>query len=314
MKRNRFLALALCMVLLTALLAGCSSASHAAGSAYKVEGAYETSAAYSAEAPYEAAMDAMAANGAVTEELPQNRKWIITGNMTVETEELDVLLSGMRQSIAQLGGYVESQDVSNGGGYSGRRTRYASLTARIPSDKVDDFTQFVEYSGNVTYNSRSVQDVTLSYVDTESRVLALQTEQTRLLELLAKAENMSDLLEIEARLSDVRYELERYTSQLKGLDNQIDYATIYISVNEVKEYTPVAEPTFGERISKGLSDNIKGLVDALEDFTVWFITSLPSLLFAAVIITLIVVVCIRISRRRKAKRIAKAMQQNQAQK
>lgn len=84
--------------------------------------------------------------------------------------------------------------------------------------------------GNVTQKNESVEDVTLQYVDVESRKKALETEQERLMELLSSAENMEDLLAIESKLSEVRYELENYGSQLRMLDNQIDYSTVNVDV------------------------------------------------------------------------------------
>lgn len=75
-----------------------------------------------------------------------------------------------------------------------------------------------------------------------SRITALETEESRLLELLAAAANMSDLLEIESRLTEVRTELEKVKSQLRIYENQVSYGTIYLTVSEVKEYTVVEEP------------------------------------------------------------------------
>ena len=65
-----------------------------------------------------------------------------------------------------------------------------------------------------------MDDVTLRYVDVDSHKKALETEQERLLALLEKAENVEDIITIENRLSDVRYELENYESQIRLLDNQ----------------------------------------------------------------------------------------------
>ena len=55
----------------------------------------------------------------------------------------------------------------------------------------------------------------------------------------------------------MRYELENRASQLRLYDNQVDYATIYLSIDEVQEYTPVEEPTVWERISGGFVSSIK---------------------------------------------------------
>ena len=89
---------------------------------------------------------------------------------------------------------------------------------------------------------------------------------------------MTDLLEIEARLTDVRYELENYASQLRLYDNQIDYATIYLNISEVQEYTPVEEPTFFERIRNTFSDALEGLGDGIVNVTVFLVGNSPYLL------------------------------------
>ena len=116
-----------------------------------------------------------------------------------------------------------------------------------------------------------------------SRVTALETEEARLLELLAQAETMEDLLTIEARLTDVRYELENYTSQLRLYDNQIDYATIYLYIEEVQEYTPVEEPGFFKRIQTTFSDALEGLGDGIVNITVFLVGNSPYILvFCAV--------------------------------
>ena len=151
---------------------------------------------------------------------------------------------------------------------------------------------------NITRQIKSLEDVTLNYVATESRLKALETEESRLLELLAQAENMTDLLEIEGRLAEVRYEIENYASQKRLYDNQIDYATVYLSIEEVKEYTPVEEPTLWERISKGFTDNLKGVGEDLLDVLVWFIVSLPYLVVFAIVIILAAKISKPLRRRR----------------
>lgn len=224
-------------------------------------------------------------------QVPDNRKWIITVDMSVETENLEDLQAALAERIEGLEGYIEDQSVYNGSSYASHRYRNANLTVRIPADRVDQFTSEVDGLANVVSNNLRREDVTLNYVATESKVTALQTEEARLLELLAEAETMADLLEIEARLSDVRYELESYTSQLRTLDNQINYATIYLFIEEVQEYTPVEEPTLWERITGGFSDSLEGLGESLQDLLVFGIISVPYLLVyggAALILFLLV--------------------------
>ncbi len=271
-----------------------------------------------AEAPMEAEemgggyayTETTASNGSLASEssstatAPTQRKWIITMDISAETEDLDALLETLRREIADLGGYVEDQNIYNGSAYASRRYRSASLTVRIPAADVDKFADNMAGMANVVRSNKSLEDITLTYVSTESRVKALETEQERLLELLAQAENMSDLLEIEARLTDVRYELESYTSRLRVYDNQVDYATVYLDLEEVQEYTPVAERTVWQRITEDFAANLESLGDDLVDIFVWFVVSLPYLVVWAAVITAAVFL-IRKLRRRKPIKAAK---------
>ena len=288
-----------CLLLALTLLLGLT----ACGGASKSESmVYMESAA---AAPMEGAANdvALKASGSTASaSVPQGRKWIITVDMSVETDDLEVLQEALTQKIEGMDGYIEDQSIYNGSAYANRRYRNANLTVRIPADRINSFTEEVSEVSNVVSNNLRREDVTLTYVATESKVTALKTEEIRLLELLAQAETMSDLLEIEARLSDVRYELESYTTQLRTLDNQIDYATVYLFIEEVQEYTPVEEPSLWERITKGFSDSVKGLAEGTVDLLVWLITSSPYLMVFGVISILAVLLTKRvrkINRKRK---------------
>ena len=304
MKKNRIIAFALTLILAASILAGCGAKSQST-----MEYAVYADNAIAAEAPAamkeEAAMDrgALAAGGNYgIAQVPENRKWIITVNLNAETDDLDALTAALNEKISQLGGYVEDQHVYNGSTYSSsRRYRNASWTVRIPAADVDQFTQDVSAVANVVSNSKSLQDITLSYTTTENRLKALTTEETRLLELLAQAENMSDLLEIESRLTEVRYELENYGSQLKLYDNQVDYATIYLSISEVQEYTPVEEPTFLERITKGFTNSLKGVGEGAVDVVVFIIANLPYLVVYGLILFAAVKLIVRYRRSKPAR-------------
>lgn len=304
MKKMTAILVTLCM--LAALLAGCGGAS-------KSTQAFDAAAAAPAEAANGAYYDmesAKSEDGGLTGDtdstvLPEGRKWIITVNMSAETEDLDALMEALNGKISGLGGYVEDQDSYNGSMYSSRRYRSASLTVRIPAQRVDEFTEEMSGIANVVSTNLSREDITLSYVATESRVKALQTEEARLLELMEQAETMADLLEIESRLTDVRYELENRASQLRLYDNQVDYATIYLSIDEVQEYTPVEEPTVWERISGGFVSSVKGVGNGLLDLLVWVLAKSPYLVILGGVTAGVVVLIKKRKTRRAAKKAAK---------
>ena len=300
---KKYLSIVLCLLLAAALLTGCGSSKSSSAQSYDMEYAVESSAVMADSAS--GALNGSAADTGSTV-LPESRKWIVTVNLTAETDDLDALRSALDEKIAAFQGYVEDLSAYNGSTYSsGRRYRSANLTIRIPADQVDAFLQDVGGIANIVRQNKSIEDVTLSYVATESRLKALETEEARLLELLSQAENMSDLLEIEERLSEVRYELENYASQKRLYDNQIDYATVYLAIEEVQEYTPVEEPTLWERIRDGFKDNLESVGEGLLDVLVWFIVSIPTLVVLAIVVLIVVLTVKRIRRRRAAKKAAK---------
>lgn len=300
---KKFVSLTLAVLMVLSLLSGCggsSMAKDAAAPAARQEMAEE--------APMMMASGSMTNDmaGEVGQSVPNTeQKLIKTIRMETETEDLDALLPQINAKISALGGYVENQELYNGSSYSSYRHRSASLTVRIPAEQLDSFTEDVKGVSNVVSYNESTENVTLRYVSTESRMKALEVEQERLLELLSKAENMSDLLEIEARLTDVRYELENVTSQLRVLANQVDYATVHLYISQVKAYTETEEQTVWQRIGSGFKENLKDMGENLTDFFVWIVTYSPQLILWAVVIA----VAVTVLRKKIAKRKAKKAEQ-----
>ena len=235
---------------------------------------------------------------------PVERKLIRNVSMNLETREFDALTKSISDAVTFFGGYMEQADVSGNSLYwsDERSSRYSNITARIPENKLDAFLTEVSSQGNVTYKNESVQDVTLQYTDITSRKKTLQMEQERLWELLEKAESVDAVIALEARLSEVRYQLESIESQLRTLDNQIVYSTVYLSIQEVQVLTSTDPDTIPVRIQKGLSRSFNTLKISSVDFLVWFISSLPILAVFAVLVFIAVIILKKPLKRRKTRK------------
>ena len=323
-KKNRngktaALILAGCMAL--SMLAGCgSSRSQSYDSAYKsssvnsaaAEAAYADDAYYDSydyEESYDMAMydngSAAGASSITTENAStSNRKLIRNASLTVETKEFDALLISLDERIKSLGGYVENMSGNYGSRYSSYRSgKSAYITARIPADKLDGFIGAVGEEANITNKSESVTDVTLDYVDMESHKKMLKEEQDRLLEFLEQAETIEDIITIEDRLAEVRYQLESMESQLRTYDNKIDYSTVTIDVREVIDYTVVVEEekTPVERMKEGFVRSVRSIGIGLREFGIWFVINLPYIILIAVI-AVIALIIIRIAVKKNEKK------------
>ncbi len=231
------------------------------------------------------------------------RKLIKTVNMDVETEEFDGLITKLRERVGELKGYIESSNIRGNIRY--QESRNAAITIRIPSGELENFVNEVAEISNIVRRSENVSDITLTYVDVESRKKALEIEQERLHSLLEKAESVEDIITIEGRLSEVQYELQSYASQLLVYDNQVDYSTIHLNISEVKRLTPQEEPSILERITEGFSDNFSAATKMLVDLFIGIIILSPYWGLWVLIVLAIVFFCKGISTIQKKKYMAK---------
>ncbi len=307
--------------MITVLLSGCGSSNsssykstsedYAAGAAYEADyGVYEEA----AEAElYDGNSSGAGSAGQVPD--TQNRKLITTVTISAETDDMDKSLAAIDSKIAELGGYTENSDIYNGS-YSSHVSRNASLTIRIPKDRLEEFIAVVEGGNNITNKKVNVDDVTLSYVDTESRKNSLRTEEQRLLEIMKQAETVEDIITIEDKLANVRYEIESVESQLRSYDNKVDYSTVYLSIDEVKVFTPVEEETALSRMGNGFRESLEDVIDAIVDFFVWIVVHIPQLILLLIVVVIAFIICKVIavaSKKRKAKKMAKMQAMYQAQ-
>lgn len=304
MKIRKLFAILMVYLLITGIFAGCGA--EAMMDAPMDNGAVADRIEAMAEAPEYSLNDSSSAADSASGETAidtQNQKLIRTVYMDAETEDMDALLSQVQARINELGGYVEAREVYNGSMYNSTRYRNANLTVRIPADKLNAFVDHVSQVSNITSSQETVDDVTLQYVAIESRIKALETEQQTLLDLMAKAETMSDLLTIESRLTEVRYELENINSQLRVYDNKINYATIHLDISEVVEYTEPEPENGWQRMGKGFVKSVKGVGNGLKEFFIWLVAAIPYLLLIGMIgagIFLIIWGSIRRGRKKRA--------------
>ena len=307
MNKKKILTAVMAAALLLGLLGGCGSKNlsmepDTARSYLYAEDSisYETAMAAPA-AMSGAGSNAESAADTASIPLPENRKWVITMSLTAETENLTDAMGLLAEKIQASGGYVESQSISGTAVNSGRSPS-AYITVRIPAEQLDSFVEDVSGMTNVVSSSRYVEDITLSYTDTEGRVKALKTEEARLLELMEQAETMSDLLEIEERLTEVRYQLENYTSTLRLYDNQVDYATLDLTLREVEKFTPPEKQGFWQKVTSGLADSIVDLGQGIVDFVAWVLIELPYLVLVGLLGWLVVLLTRRSIKKRRAKK------------
>lgn len=219
------------------------------------------------------------------------RKIIKRYQFEYETEKFDDAFLYLKQTIDSYNGYVESSSIQ------GKEQRNLYLIARIPADQSDLFVGELGNLGTVLSQSESAEDITLQYADTESRITSLKTEQERLLKLLEEADSLENIIALEDRLTQVRYELENYESQRKLYDDQVNYSTITIHLSEVSYVVAVDDGSFFSKIKTGLERSVRDVQNGFVNFIIFLIVNLPYFIVWGLII-LFIIWCIRKVRNR----------------
>lgn len=238
--------------------------------------------------------------------MPDTRKIIRHVSMDLETREFASALQSIQQTVADAGGYIESQsqDGYSLGSRSRYQERYANLQARIPSAKLDEAVRAVGGFCNVLSQSENMDDITESYFDSQAHLSSLQIQEERLLAILEKAEKLEDVITLESALSDVRYQIESLTASIRRMDSQVAYSYLNISLREVVEYQEILEKpqTFGERMSAAFGDGVGDMVDGLQDLAIYLARVGPSLVvFLAIVLVIVMIVraCIKAAAKRR---------------
>lgn len=299
MKRSYKTALAVILALFLALSLGACGSS---GGNSKYDSASSSSAAQdmAPEAVTEGGFDGDGETGGTDIVRPQDRKLITTVNIQAETREYDGFMTWIEEKTAQAGGYIESSDM-----YSyNERERSSDLTLRIPAGRLNGFLKEMGETCNIVQRSVKEDDVTLDYVDAESYRDALLVEQERLLDLLERAESLEDIMNIEDRLTTVRYQLQNYESTIRVYDNQINYSTVRLSIREVAVLTEPEPESWGSRALQGMKDNARDIARFFQELALLIVTHIPALLLAGVVILIVLLATAKYRREARARRKA----------
>jgi len=224
----------------------------------------------------------------------------------IETLNFDETIENVHTMLLVYGAFIEHSSVS-GINYASRfhgwnDFRYASFTIRVPVQNLNAMTGQLRVLGNVVHESSRADNITSQFFDTQSRLNSLLIQEERLLSMLAQADDVPDLIAIEERLADVRYQIEWLTTTLNNWQRQVDFSTMTLGIREVEEYTeqPQFNPSYWEQIRDGFLSSLRGIGRFFMNLFLWLIVSAPVLVILAVIAILTVIIV-----RRKLRAYAK---------
>ncbi len=277
-----------------ALLAGCSASGQTSTSSAG------TPAGASSGAPAEGRVsgpDAKAADAGTTSAATQaelQRKLTRQADISLTVRAVDHAAADIRSIAVAAGGLVMAEQLSAAdatGGSSTQPGRYGTITISVPSERLDATLDQVSKLGTVESRTTSTQDVTSTYVDTQSRLATMRASVARVRALMSKATKIGDVVAIESELSRREADLESLQAQLNALDSAVAMSPVAIRLA-----TPETAPTHGP---SGFLEGLQSGWDAFTSSVVLLLTALGALLpFAVAGAVVLVPLAVWVRRRR----------------
>ncbi len=214
-----------------------------------------------------------------TEQSTYDPKIIKNADLAFETNDLDATTANIQSAVKKYNAQVQ-HDSETKNSYQMSR----DMVIRIPSKHFESF--IADIGTGVAYFDRkeiSAQDVTAEYIDLEARIKAKKTLENRYLELLKKANKVSEMLEIEKELSAIREEIEAQQGRLNYMKNRVAMSTVNIEFYKLTEAQAGATVSYGSKMGNA----IKSGFNALSSFFIGLLYLWPFILIFVVILFVI---------------------------
>jgi hypothetical protein len=154
--------------------------------------------------------------------LRDDLKVVYTGSLQLVVEDLQAALAKAKTAVLATGGYVGASQESNDGEQS-----VATITYRVPATRWEDaIADLRSLADRVVFEQTQATEVGSQIVDLEARIRNLRASEVSLQEIATSAGKISDLLEVEAQLTQVRGEIEQLDAQRALLADQVAYGTL----------------------------------------------------------------------------------------
>jgi hypothetical protein len=210
-----------------------------------------------------------------------DRKIIRDANLTVET---DSPTDGLKRitSIAEAnGGFIVTSDFKHDdGGAQARPTQTVTVVARVLSSRFDSALDQIHKVGRSVISEKvSGQDVSEEYLDLEARLRTKKALEGQFLEIMKQARKVSDVLEVQSQLGEVRTEIERLEGRRRFLENQAALSTITTTLQMPQPIIATTTSGFGATLKHAFGDAVDTAASIVLFFIQAVIVLVPSAIF-----------------------------------
>lgn len=179
----------------------------------------------------------------------------LVGDLTVEVGDVARAAEQAARLVADAGGRIES-DQRGTERLDGKDLVTASLRFRVPPESFQPTVAGLSALGEERRRDLGGEEVGDQIVDVESRLATQRASVARVRALMARAEDLTEIVQVEAELTRRTADLESLESRLAALTARVDLSTITLHLVSEDVPEPVAGPP-------GFRDGLRAGWDAL---------------------------------------------------
>jgi antibiotic biosynthesis monooxygenase (ABM) superfamily enzyme len=211
----------------------------------------------------------------------QDKRMIIrTGTMSIEADSYNETEAKIKEIVKNFGGYMtNSTSKLNADG-----KKQGSITIRVVSEKFDAMVSELSKVGKVMNQNVTGNDVTEEYMDADARLKTQRELESRLLKLLEeKTAKLTDVVDVEQKLANVRENIERTEGRMKYLKDQASYSTLTVSVYEPSLLVTSTGGGFFYELGQGVKKGLSGFTSVLRGMITVIIALSPIIIIVLII-------------------------------
>lgn len=219
-------------------------------------------------------------------------------DISIDVLNFDEALNQFKASLDSYGGFVETENYSDGGGTSrwyyedSEKWQSYSATVRIPSADYDDFCSAAADLGDLRKKTAVVENVSSEYYDLSTTLEIYEAKEERYIDLLAGITDDAYAVTVEKELTELQIQIAQIKTRMNEIKTDVAYSYVNISINEVKEYQtePLQNDTFAQRLKNTLSETGSDFLIFLEDLLFLIIHIFPYLILIGIVVAAVIII------------------------
>lgn len=238
----------------------------------------------------------------------QDKILVYEGSVAIETIKYEDTVRAFKAAVDEFGGFLENeQNFGAGSGdyledsYGVRDARDFMATARIPSEKYQDFMAKTEGLGKVTGSNSKVTNMTRQYGTLKAELEIYEAEYERYLKMFDEVSEDNAMLAIQEKLTELSLNIARTKSEMEVIDTDATLSTVQVRISEVQAYKE-DHAGFMERLGDVLMKSWNGMLGFFETILFFLILHWYKLLLFALVILLIVKIIMKQQAKAEQKR------------